>query len=211
MERVRKSMYVVAVIAVCVFLPASYASAHVTVKPSEAASASYQLFTVSVPNEKPLSTVAVKVLIPENVSGVTPTNKAGWSVSTEKNGDTVTTISWSDGEIKDGLRDEFTFSAKTPDSPGELQWKAYQTYADGTVVAWDQTESDSHGHSHGETEAGPLSVTMVTETAENAADEKQEMAGSVENAQTTANRGMYLGIAGVLAGLVAVFFATRKK
>ncbi len=178
---------------------ASPALAHVTVKPGEVMTATYQVFTVSVPNEKEIPTASVEVLIPEGVTSVTPTNKPSWKVSFEKVNDTVQSITWSDGEIADGFRDEFTFSAKTPDAPMELQWKAYQTYADGTVVAWDQDSEDGHGH--GGSDSGPFSVTNVTNDEQADANTTQE----------AAERGMYLGVAGIVVGLAAVYFATKKK
>lgn len=196
-----------------VLASSSSAFAHVTVKPGEVSTATYQTFTVNVPNEKEIPTVSVKVLIPKGVSSVTPTKKVGWNVSAEKADGAVASIAWSGGEIGDGLRDEFSFSAKTPEKTGELKWKAYQTYADGTVVSWDQEEAEN-GH-HGESQtSGPLSVTnVVAETAANA-DSTGVKTGSDEailNAQTVADRALYVAIAAVVVALIAVFFATRKK
>ena len=184
--------------------------AHVVVKPGEVATATYQVFTVSVPNEKDISTVSVKVVIPEGMQSVTPTNKPGWTVATEKNstndGASVASITWSGGEIADGLRDEFTFSAKTPDEATEMQWKAYQTYADGTVVSWDQTEDDN---AHGEgTTSGPLSVTNVVADVEASSGESDAV---VADAQASADRALYVAVIGVVLGLVAVFLATQKS
>ncbi len=192
-----------AVASLFILASASQVAAHVTVKPGEAGTAAYQVFTVNVPNEKEIPTVAVKVLVPEGVTSVTPTNKAGWDIAVERDGAAARSITWSGGEITDSFRDEFTFSAKTPDAPAELQWKAYQTYADGTVVAWDQDAEDGHGH--GAADQGPFSVTNVADDLEDATS------ASLDAAKASADRGMYFGVAGLVAGLVAVYFATRKK
>ena len=208
---------VVGLAVVTLFMSAVTATAsfaHVTVKPGEVGSASYQVFTVNVPNEKEIPTVSVKVLVPDSVASVTPTKKAGWTISTEKEGSghdaKVTSITWSGSEITDGLREEFTFSAKTPVEPTELQWKAYQTYADGTVVSWDQKESEEgHGHGIG-ADSGPYSVTNVTDLPTVAGD-SHDHNEEIEAAQTAADRGMYLGAAGLAVGLIAVFLATRKN
>lgn len=187
--------------------------AHVTVKPGEVATATYQVFTVNVPNEKAIPTISVKLVVPESIKSITPTNKPGWKILIEKEGSgeeaKVKSITWSGGEIIDGLRDEFTFSAKTPDDATELKWKAYQTYSDKTVVSWDkEEEGDSHGK---ESNSGPLSITNVTTEA--ASDDKHSGNNSVTttDAQASADRALYAGIAGVVLGLAAVFLATRKR
>lgn len=192
---------------VFVGLNASNASAHVTVKPGEVQTASYQTFTVNVPNEKEIPTTSIRVAIPSAITGATPTQKSGWVVETKKDGDTVTEITWTGGEIGQGLRDEFTFSAKTPDEVGTVEWKAYQTYADGTVVAWDQDES-VEGHGHEDESKGPLSVTSVIAAP---VDSTMVVAEEVDRANSSAQRAQYFSIAAVVVALVAVFFATRKS
>lgn len=143
------------------------ASAHVVVKPSQATIGAYQVFTTSVPNEKAIPVTGVRLVIPDTVESVTPTVKQGWKIETKKKGDVVTEISWAGGAIDPGLRDEFSFMAHVPSQPGEIHWKAYQTYQDGSVVSWDQKPSDDHAH--GDTDKGPYSTTVVKSDAE---DEK---------------------------------------
>ena len=189
---------------VFVGLSVSTASAHVTVKPGEVATATYQTFTVSVLNEKDIPTTAVRVVVASGVANVTPTQKSGWSIETKQDGESVVEITWKDGEVGKGLRDEFTFSAKTPAEPGKIEWKAYQTYSDGTVVAWDQAET---GDGHGDENKGPFSVTsVVADTSPNTATGE-----AVAQANSNAQRAMYIAIAAVAIALISVFFATRKK
>ncbi len=190
----------------------STASAHVTVRPGEATTASYQTFTVSVPNEKNIPTTRVGLRIPSEIKTITPTQKTGWRIAVEKEGTgedaVVSSVTWSGGSIGAGLRDEFTFSAKTPDAATELQWKAYQTYADGTVVSWDSDSEGGHGSEAGNT--GPFSVThVVAETAQDKALKNADQAAAT--AQTTANRSLYVGIAAIIVGLIGIFLATRKQ
>ena len=190
------------------------AFAHVTVKPAEVATASYQTFTVNVPNEKPIPTVSVKVLMPGDIKNATPTQKAGWQIVKEVEGsgeDVVTkSITWQGGSITEGTRDEFTFSAKTPEKATDLQWKAYQTYADGTVVAWDQESNGAHSHDSSNPNAGPLSVTrVVTETAQDSSSKKADQAAA--DAKVAAERSLYISIAAVVVGIFGIFLATRKN
>lgn len=209
----KKASVLVSVASVFALMSVGTAFAHVTVKPSEVKSATYQVFTVNVPNEKDIPTVAVRLVIPENVANITPTMKNGWEIATKTNqvGDVemVTEITWSGGEITDGLRDEFTFSAKTPDDGGELKWKAYQTYSDGTVVAWDQEEESNDNHSPAG-DQGPLSVTTIIndDTSESVGDQNEKEA---DTAGENADRAFYLSITAVVVSLMAIYFATRMK
>lgn len=158
---------VVGVLASVLFAAAPVATfAHVVVKPGEAVTGAYQTFTTSVPNEKDIPTVGLRVVIPESIDSVTPTVKPGWEIQTKKSGERVTEITWTGGSIPAEMRDEFTFSAHLPSEAGDIHWKAYQTYQDGTVVSWDQAPStDAHGHGEDENK-GPYSTTVVTAEAE---------------------------------------------
>jgi uncharacterized protein YcnI len=199
------------VISIVTIFSSSMAAAHVVVRPAEVLTAQHQTFTVRVPSERDIATTSIKLEIPKNVTNVTPTVKPGWHITIEKAGsnenEVVTAIIWSGGVIDGGFRDEFTFSAKTPETATELQWKAYQTYADGTIVAWDQVGSSSgHGASK---HTGPFSVTkVVTETEAAAAIKSAEQAAN--DAKTTATRALYIAVAGIFIGLIGVYRSTRK-
>ncbi|MBH2007427.1 YcnI family protein [Candidatus Saccharibacteria bacterium] len=187
--------------------------AHVTVKPAEVPTASYQTFTVSVPNEKTIATTKIKLDIPEGITGATPTVKPGWEISIEREGDgeaaRVTSIIWSGGEIGDGLRDEFTFSAKTPEKDDKIEWKAYQTYSDDTVMAWDRAESEG---GHGEASvSGPFSVTSVGTDVDSNDHLHDESLGKNNDASRVSDWALYTSVAALLIGLGSLFVALRKK
>lgn len=126
-------------------LSATAAFAHVIVYPNHVGVAATQEFSMAVPTEKDNSTVAIKLLIPDGLQMVVPNAKAGWTIAVKKNGtgDTapVTEIDWTGGSIPVGQRDDFLFQAQVPAKETTLQWKAYQTYQDGSVVAWDHAPS----------------------------------------------------------------------
>ena len=133
-------------------LPA-LASAHVLVSPKQVNVATDQTFTVSVPNERDVAVTKVKLALPKGLGEVTPTVHPGWTIT--KTGDSIV---WSGGTVPAGQRDDFSFNSQAPASAGEIDWKAYQTYADGYMVSWDQKPSgsdDSNGTK------GPYSVTNV--------------------------------------------------
>ncbi len=47
----------------------------------------------------------------------------------------MSAVTWS-GTIPVGQREDFSFGAQVPGTAMQLDWKAYQTYTDGTVVHW---------------------------------------------------------------------------
>lgn len=179
------------------------AFAHVVVKPNEVPTASFQTFTVSVPNEKDIPTTAVKLTIPDNLSHITPTQKTGWNIVADKKNDHAVTITWSGGHIDAGMRDDFSFSAQVPAKPTELQWKAYQTYADGTIVSWDKKTSDQ---AHNDKNSGPFSVTKIVTT-----DPQSTIEQSNDDMQSKADRALYIAAGALFVSLLSLFIATRKK
>ena len=144
---------------------ASQVSAHTTVKPASVGVAKFQTFTVSVPSEKPIATVGIRLVLPEGLNYVSPNVKPGWKVEVKKamvgSEEKVVEINWTGGSIPKEMRDEFNFSAQVPSKPVTLAWKAYQTYADGTVVAWDQDPAAKQDHGDDFSTMGPYSKTEV--------------------------------------------------
>ncbi len=162
----KKKIFTASAIALTIFtLTAQSALAHVAVTPAEVVTASRQDFSVGVPNEKDIPTTSVRLVLAEGLSSVTPYVKPGWDIEMKTSGEgedaNITEIIWSGGKISQGLRDVFVFRAMTPADETTLVWKAYQTYSDGTVVSWDQEESED-GHDEAEDETkGPQSETKV--------------------------------------------------
>lgn len=151
-----------AIFATAAFLLSSSAiSAHVVVRPEEVGIGKFQTFSISVPNEKAIPTVGIRLVIPSGLKHVSPTVKTGWTIETKKDGENVTEIVWSGGSIPAERRDDFSFSAQTPAEATTLAWKAYQVYSDGTVVAWDQNPDEEEKHASESAEKTPYSQTKV--------------------------------------------------
>jgi uncharacterized protein YcnI len=165
---IRKIIQVVtAGLAIVIIVPA-IVSAHVIVTPGQAKPGDQVLFSVSVPNEKTVAMTGLRIEIPSGVGDVMPTVHAGWTITTAKQGDAVSSISWQGGEVPAEQRDDFTFKAQMPASASELNWKAFQTFADGSTVSWDQKPSATETESEND---GPYSVTSVKESSD-AGDQK---------------------------------------
>lgn len=148
----RKIAAMAAPAAAAMMLFAAVASAHVTVSPAESGTGAWETYTLKVPSEKDIATVQVDLRIPAGAEfkqyEVTP----GWEVTIEGN-----KVSWiaKDGGIAAGQFQRFYFTAKNPDTAGDINWDAYQHYADGSLVQWSgEPGSDS-----------PHSITTIVESS----------------------------------------------
>lgn len=165
-------------LAVALAMPA-IASAHVVVTPAQVGVGARSVFSVSVPNEKEVPVTALRIEIPNGIQDAMPTVHTGWTIETKQDSDkNVTEISWTGGSIPAGQRDDFTFKAQAPAKATSVDWKAYQTYADGTVVSWDQAPSAKEGDDDSSNK-GPYSVTKVADDTESGS--------SADNSTTTGN------------------------
>lgn len=171
----KKILVTVLTVATGILFSAGNVLAHVVVKPGEVGVGARTNFVVSVPTEEEVPTVSVRLIVPEGVKSVRPNAKSGWNIELKKEGEgdseRVTEIIWSGGRIPAELRDEFIFSAQAPAQEGSINWKAYQTYADGDIVAWDtdpqavaeyaKNNPPKPGVEHDHTAPKPFSVTKV--------------------------------------------------
>ncbi len=156
--------------------------AHAVVSPKQVGVAAFQDFSLGVPSEKDAATVSVRLLLPPGLNFVSPVVKPGWKVEVKSgpipagmtapkaaDGDVATTIpteiDWTGGSIPTGQKDIFAFSAQVPAQAGELDWKVYQGYSDGSTVSWDlgpndPQPKDDKGNPDFSSK-GPFSKTMV--------------------------------------------------
>lgn len=208
-----KKFSIIGAAVMSLFLFASMASAHVTVQPKQTTQGAYEVFTVRVPSEKEnVSTTSVKVKVPDGVAVSRVEPKPGWKYELEQAADTkaITSITWT-AEGSGLAQTEFTdfrMSGKVADDATQLQWKAYQTYSDKSVVEWVEAEGGDH----------PASVTTVAAgTGEGdghgaPASDAQAAAGGESGSGTKENVTLGLAIAAVVLGALALLAAlTRKK
>ncbi len=112
------------------------AFAHVQVSPQLVAPADPVVFTLLVPNERDVPTVAVELQIPDGVLPFAFEETPGWERSERLAADqSLDVVEWT-GSLPPGGFVRFSFLASTPDAPGEISWPAVQTYADGEKARW---------------------------------------------------------------------------
>lgn len=194
------------------FLTMAPASAHVVVKPNEVGIGAFQTFNVGVPVEKDLATTEIRLVLPEGLNYVTPNVKPGWTITVSESGEgesaKATEIIWSGNSIPAGFREDFQFSAQVPAESKTLSWKAYQTYEDGSIVAWDKDpKSEQPKTVEGQpdfSQYGPYSETKVKNDLGHADAEH------VDHEQK-ANNSFVLSIFAVILSAVALGMQLYKK
>ena len=217
---------VAAVAAAGVLLVAGPASAHVTVQPSTAAAgASDQTFSFRVPNEKDnASTTELQVFFPTAtpIASVLVAPTPGWKatitsvklatpIQTDDGAITnaVSEITWTGGSIAPGYYQDFTVDmGQLPSNAGSLTFKALQTYSDGTIVRWIQSEQPGQPEP-----ANPAPVLTLTNASANpsasaTAAGKTETAASSDSGSGSDSDTLarVLGGIGVVVGLLGVGF-----
>lgn len=144
----KKTVTSVLLAGITFFLLTGVAFAHVKVFPTiTAPGADDQVFTVQVPTEKKVPTISVKLKVPQGVdiSGVEPIS--GWKASfTKDKTDKITYITWAatNGGLPPDHFETFHVVGTVSENTSALDWKAYQTYQDGTTVNWVGAEGSEH-------------------------------------------------------------------
>jgi uncharacterized protein YcnI len=108
--------------------------AHVVVTPRESIEGTEQTYTVRVPTEGTVSTTSLELEIPAGLHVMQVATGEGFTFDVKKQNDRIVAITWT-REIKPKEFALFTFTAHNP-APGAMQWKAHQTFADGSMRHW---------------------------------------------------------------------------
>ncbi len=194
------------------------ANAHVTVQPPTAVQGSYEKFAVRVPSEdkeSPTTKVEVRFAVDAvSISRFEP--KPGWKYDLAKDASgKITGVTWT--ATGEGLSptefSEFYMQGKVADNATQIVWKAYQTYKNGTVVEWIGAEgadkpasitkvsakpSGAAADSHGNTTAAPAANNTAAPAA-------------ASPAASASQAPLYLSIAALVFGLVALILAVSKR
>jgi uncharacterized protein YcnI len=118
----------------CIALAIAVVDAHVIVTPRESMAGAEQIYTVRVPTEGTVSSTAVELEIPAGLHVMQVATGDGYTFDVKKDGNRIVSITWKQ-EIKPKEFKLYTFTAHNP-QPGALQWKAHQTFADGSTRHW---------------------------------------------------------------------------
>ncbi|KQR23008.1 DUF1775 domain-containing protein [Deinococcus sp. Leaf326] len=124
----------------------SFAAAHATVRTetglTESKAGVSETYRLNVPTEKAIATTQVRLVVPAGMTLTRFQVLPGFTRSVLRNADgLITEVTWR-GRVAPEEYARFFFQARNPAQPGEVAWKVYQTYADGSVVAWDDTNPE---------------------------------------------------------------------
>ena len=206
------------------------ASAHVTIDPGQAEAGSYAVVTVKVPNESETAgTTKVELSLPTDTpfTSVRYVPVAGWTAElvretlpepVEANGseitEAVTKVIWTadaGSEIEAGQLQLFPLSLGPVPDTGSIVLAADQTYDDGTVVSWSDTEE---GAEH------PAPVLYVNDepaadhhggSGDDHAAEEGEHTEAAPAAAGSDVLARVLGIGGLVIGAVGIVLAITAR
>jgi periplasmic copper chaperone A len=178
---------------------------------------------VRVPNERDsANTTKVDVQFPPGFLSVSYEQVPGWDIKITKRkldkpveqfGEQVTEevgrITFTGGTIRPGEFQDFGLSLAVPDKPGTaVSFKAVQTYSNGEVVRW-------IGPPDSEEPAPQVKLTAAEAeggAAEPAAQQPAAPAASEDDDSNTLSIvALIVGIAGLAAGLAALFLRGRTR
>ncbi len=205
------------------FVTSVTASAHVRLDPATAV-VGRQVYGVRVPNEKDIPTVSVRLVVPDGVevTGVMPLS--GWSHTEkmmpvevhaeeeeaaaghndEEATERVAEVTWSGGQIAKGEYMMFYVNTNYEGDPAKLVWKAYQTYSDGSIVAWDDSTEEAPAPAVTVTEKSDLEMlkgTVEELKGAQSAPKEQEESFSPDLNTWLAGGALVVAVGALMAGL----------
>lgn len=120
--------------ALALLVPA-LADAHITIAPLTSRAGATEKYTLRVPTEGKVATVAAELEIPEGVIVEAVAIPAGWKYEVKRQNDRIVAITWT-MNIPPAEFAEFAFVARNPRDQTEIVWTLRQRFADGTVSDW---------------------------------------------------------------------------
>ncbi|WP_413249070.1 YcnI family protein [Sinomonas flava] len=202
---------------------AAAANAHVTVNPDDTGANGYSHLTFNLPNESPTTkTSKLEVKLPTDTpfSSVSVKPVEGWTAQITTTdlpkpvtiaGATVTraptSVVWTANdpahEIGQNQYQAFSLSvARLPAAGTTVVLPAAQTYADGTVVNWE--EKAQEGQPQPKHPAPSFTTTPADDAASPSASAPAEAAPASRTSDATGAWGLSLGILGAVLGAAAL-------
>jgi len=123
-----------AIVAFTLLIP-MFALAHVTVSPRESMQGVSQKYTIQIPAEGDVASIALELEVPEGVNVLGIHVPIGYTYEVTRENGLITTITWQ-VLVKPGEFIEVEFVARNPSEVSELAWGLKQHFADGTISDW---------------------------------------------------------------------------
>jgi len=143
------------ILAVVALVVPSAALAHAVVFPKTSSPGAYEKYVLRVPNERDVPTIRVEIRFPAGLRVVSFGDVADWKLQVlTDSAERITGAVWT-GSLARERFIEFPFVAVNPKDSTRLTWPTIQTYSNGEVVEWANTDS---------TAKTPVSSTIVSDT-----------------------------------------------
>jgi hypothetical protein len=206
MRTVRKTVVILAAVATMLAIAAP-AFAHEEINPKQFPTGTPTFFTLSAANEKKVDLNKITLTAPPGTDfGSSTRSPAGWTVDR-----TDTVITWTGGAVKPDAFEQWGYEIEGADQPGTLTYKATLGFTDGSsdnvnvqtiAVAAGTTATTVAGGGGAVTTAATSATTTATTEAKS---------GSGSAARTRANIALVLGAVALVAAIIALVLAGRKR
>ena len=141
-------------VALVLALPAAV-FAHAVVFPKASTTGAYERYMLRVPNERNVATTRIELRFPTDVRVTSFSDVAGWQLEVVRDSaQRIIGAIWT-GTLPPERFVELPFVAVNPKTAAQLQWPAFQTYANGERIEWTGAEGSNT----------PASVTAITATS----------------------------------------------
>ena len=124
---------IAAVVAMLV-LPA-FAHAHVSITPRASTHGATEKYTVRIPSEGKVATVAAEMDVPEGVIVEVLQSPVGWKHEVKRADDRIVSVIWH-VNVPPGEFVDVAFVARNPRQGARIVWGLRQRFADGTSENW---------------------------------------------------------------------------
>lgn len=176
------------IVGIATLLVPSAALAHAVVFPKTSSLGAYEKYVLRVPNERDVPTTRVEIHFPDGLRVVSFGDVADWKLQVlTDSAQRITGAVWT-GSLPKERFIEFPFVAVNPKDSARLTWPTIQTYSNGEVVRWTDTDS---------TAKTPVSSTIVADIPST----------PVRVSRTS----LYISLAALLFALTALGVALRPR
>jgi uncharacterized protein YcnI len=111
------------------------AAAHVSITPRASTHGATEKYTVRIPSEGKVATIAAEMEVPEGVIIEVLQSPSGWKHDVQRKDDRIAAVTWQ-VNVPPGEFIEVGFVARNPRQGDRIVWTLRQRFADGTVTDW---------------------------------------------------------------------------
>ena len=125
----------VKLLAAAILIIPSMTLAHVSITPRASTHGATEKYTVRIPSEGKVATVAAEMEVPEGVIIEVLQSPAGWKHEVKRAEDRIVAVTWH-VNVPPGEFIDVAFVARNPRQGPRIVWTLRQKFADGTTTDW---------------------------------------------------------------------------